>query len=347
MLKRFEYVVILLAGSLVAGTVALAVFSPPVARSPQTFATHINHKTQFDIKLKQDIPSGLIRINTPGAITEGIVGDPNSMRTGKHSANALDEAFNRLGYNLDDVSKKGAFVPRVFLASLPKDLDQVRQTEKRKAIFFRSILPLILQANEEVLFERTRLMRLNTQIKNGQKLDAVDRLWLIVLAERYKTKRGDMDTLMKRVDIVPPSLALAQAAEESGWGTSRFSRIGNAIFGEWTFSSSEGVVPQRRDEGKYHRVKIFKSLLHSVRAYIRNLNSHRAYNQFRKKRHAQRSEGNMPRGYNLVDTLLRYSERGEKYIRTLRLIMVANKLDRLDKARLGHVSEAGRKVSKI
>ena len=347
MLGRFERAIPLVAGALVIGMVTLAVFSPPKLRTSRPSAVLANQASQFFLEPGQSLPTGLIRVNTPGNLTEGIVGGIILQPTGQHSAIALDETFDRLGYNLDAVSNKGAFVPRIFLASLPKDLDKIRRAEKRKAIFFRSVLPLILQANEEIIFDRDRLLRLHMQIQKGQKLEAADRLWLIVLAERYKVQRGQMEALIARVDIVPPSLALAQAAEESGWGTSRFSLLGNAIFGEWTFSTSESVIPQQRDEGKRHRIKIFKSLLHSVRAYARNLNSHQAYKEFRTKRHTQRRQGAILRGGELVDTLTRYSERGEKYVKTLRDIMVWNKLDRLDKARLSRGAKASRAASRI
>ena len=347
MLGRFERAIPLVAGSLVIGMVTLAVFSPPELRTSRPSAVLANHASQFFLEPGQALPDGLIRVNTPGNVTEGIVEGIILQPTGQHSANALDEAFDRLGYNLDAISNEGAFVPRIFLASLPKDLNKVRRTEKRKAIFFRSVLPLVLQANEEIIFDRKRLLRLHTQIQKGQKLDAVDRLWLIVLSERYKVQRGEIEALIARVDIVPPSLALAQAAEESGWGTSRFSRVGNAIFGEWTFSTSDSVIPRQRDKGKRHRIKVFKSLLHSVRAYVRNLNSHRAYREFRIKRHTQRRQGTVIRGGALVDTLTRYSERGEKYVKSLRDIMVGNKLERLDEARLGQGAQASRAASKI
>ncbi|MEK9723436.1 MAG: glucosaminidase domain-containing protein, partial [Rhodospirillaceae bacterium] len=182
--------------------------------------------------------------------------------------------------------------------------------------------------------DRRRLSALVERARAGHRLAAVDRLWLVVLAERYKVDRNNYRELLKRVDIVPVSMALAQAAEESGWGTSRFSREGNAIFGEWTFSDAKGLVPLRRDTGKSHRVRAFKSLLHSVRAYARNLNTHRAYRGFRTKRLDMRTDGVPLRGRPLIETLTRYSERGPAYVKGLHKIMTVNNLDRLDEARL-------------
>ena len=225
-------------------------------------------------------------------------------------------------------------VPRLFLASLPSDMSAISQATERKAIFFKTVLPLILQVNDEIWADRQRLRDLDPRATNGRYLPAVDRLWLIVLAERYKVKRDNLKELLKRVDIMPTSMALAQAAEESGWGTSRFSREGNAIFGEWTFSDSEGLVPLKHESGKTHKVRAFRSLLDSVRSYARNLNTHRAYRKLRTLRQKMRGDGTPIRGRQLIETLTSYSERGEDYVRDLRAIMSINNLDGLDAAKL-------------
>ena len=201
-------------------------------------------------------------------------------------------------------------------------------------IFFKTVLPLILQTNDEIRLERRHLLGLHALDKNGKPLPAKDRLWLIVLAERYKLKQPSIEKLLKRVDIVPVSLALAQAAEESGWGTSRFSLEGNAIFGEWTFSRSKGLVPLQRRAGKFHRVRAFNSLLDSVRAYALNLNTHKAYGNFRLLRQEIRQSGLQIRGRQLINTLGSYSERGTDYLKGIRAIIGVNKLGPLDDAKL-------------
>ena len=252
-----------------------------------------------------------------------------------NSAAVLERTFTQMGYNLESIGDGKAEVPRVFLASMPGDIGNMRESKKRKGLFFKTVLPLILQVNEEITKDRTRLGGLIKARKRGDEIGPVDRLWLIVMAERYKTKRGDMNALIKRADLIPPSLALAQAAEESGWGTSRFVREGNAMFGQWTWSNSPGaIVPKRRDEGKTHKVRAFDTLLQSVRAYARNLNTHRAYRHLRAQRHQLRTSGLVPDGLKLAEQLTSYSERGEKYVTTLRSIIVANKLRRFDGARL-------------
>ena len=146
----------------------------------------------------------------------------------------------------------------------------------------------------------------------------------------------DFDALLKRVDIVPPSLAIAQAAEESGWGTSRFAREGNALFGQRAYKASKkGIVPKERPDGTNFRVRAFDHLIDGVKAYVHNLNSHFAYEDFRDLRATLRAETGHIDGYALAGSLLRYSERGEDYINTIRVIMRVNSLQVFDSAKLG------------
>ena len=161
-----------------------------------------------------------------------------------------------------------------------------------------------------------------------------DRNWIAALGHRYDSDPQDIRKLLRRVDMIPPSLAIAQAAEESGWGTSRFALEANAVFGQWTFRKGEGVVPMRRDPGKQHEVRSFKGLQQSVDAYMRNLNIHWAYRDFRYRRSELRSKHKIMTGFELVGTLLKYSQQGPKYIATIRTIMQTNGLGEFDDARL-------------
>ncbi len=351
MTGKFERCVLLAAGGLVVGLIAVAVMSPPRSETTVPRAVLEFPVPNLETASGPAVPAGIIRIKAVGtaaeSLTDGVdvrVLDDGHKAVDMHTAEALSETFQRLGYDLDGVKAGGAQVPRLFLASLPADMAAIRQTKLRKKIFFKSVLPLILQVNDEIRTDRRRLRDLSARAKKGEHLPAVDRLWLIVLAERHKVKRGDFAELLKRVDIVPTSMALAQAAEESGWGTSRFSREGNAIFGEWTFAGAEGLVPEKRESGKTHRVRAFKSLLDSVRAYSRNLNTHRAYRGFRKLRQDLRRQGKVLKGRQLIETLTSYSERGVEYVKGLRAIMTVNKLDRLDAAKLSRPETASRPV---
>jgi len=250
------------------------------------------------------------------------------------SVKTLHKTFRRLGYRLDKVMSDNELVPRVFLTSLPGDLSRVPENKLRKAIFFQALLPLVLQVNEEIFNDRRRLWKLRYQTALGEKHSAADRLWLRVMTERYKVKAGDIDALFSHIDIVPTSLALAQAAEESGWGTSRFAREGNAMFGQWARPSSKGLVPLKRDEGKTHKVQSFETLIGSVRAYTLNLNSHRAYKGFRSTRQSIRRSGSAIDGWVLAGKLHKYSKRGVDYIVALRNLIDHNGLAPLDGARL-------------
>jgi len=344
MTGRFERGVLFAAGGLIVGLVGLAVIDPPrpETAAPQAVLGQPKATAAETATATAPLPAGFMRIKAIGTAAESLIGgvDVRALNRGHravdlHTATALDQTFDRMGYNLDTVKTGATEVPRLFLATLPSDMHKVRETKLRKTIFFKTVLPLVLQVNEEILTDRRRLWELTVRHKKGERLAAVDKLWLIVLAERYRVKRGNLAELIRRVDIIPPSLALAQAAEESGWGTSRFSKEANAIFGEWTFSGAEGLVPKAREAGKTHRIRAFKSLLHSVRAYSRNLNTHRAYRGYRKMRQQMRRQGDPLEGKRLVDTLTSYSERGDEYVKGLRAIMVVNKLSALDDARLG------------
>lgn len=250
------------------------------------------------------------------------------------SSNALVNSFRRLGYDFDQVKSGSGAVPRVFLANVPADLDKVRESENRKALFIQMVLPLVLEVNEELEADRTRLLEIAARKARKEKLDAIDRLWLAVMAERYEVERDDLDGLVEKVDIAPVSLAVAQAAAESGWGTSRFVREGNALFGQWTTADGQGLTPKERGEGATHKVRTFASLSDSVRAYVHNLNTHKAYQSFRKERLAMRRKDEPLSGNRLAGELIRYSERGLDYVADLRNIMSANDLNKLDQVKL-------------
>jgi Bax protein len=254
----------------------------------------------------------------------------------KHlTVGSLSKAFSTLDYDFATVRDEGASVPRVFVVKMPHDMPHIRVPADRKRLFFKTVLPLVLKINDDILKERQRLLRLKAEKVKTGKLAAADRLWLAALSERYGVNRNNLSEMVRRSDIIPPSLALAQAAEESGWGTSRFAIEGNALFGQWTFAVKGALIPKERDAGKSHGVRAFTSLLDAVRAYVLNLNTHKAYRDFRKQRQVLRRTGQQLTGSGLAPTLTSYSERGEKYVRTIQSIINGNQLHNLDKARLG------------
>lgn len=252
----------------------------------------------------------------------------------------LEALFAELNYTPESWAAGNRAVPRLYLTSIPtrwrhRTANSIPVTRK-KQLFFRLISPGALRANELVAADRDRLLK----VANGAgQLAPDDVIWLENLAARYRL-RGDrvtgpkaIEELMLRVDVLPPSLILAQAAEESGWGTSRFADVGNALFGQWAWD--DGIVPlERREEiGEYY-VKRFETPLDSIRAYMRNLNTHRAYRHLRQRRAELRATGELATGWELARTLTSYSERGEDYVRTLHAIMRANDLEAVDEAYL-------------
>lgn len=266
------------------------------------------------------------------------VGKPTHVVLVPESAAKLSATFRRIGYRLEAIRAGVRPVPRVFVAVMPADMRGLDSIEHRKSVFFKSMLPLVLRVNEEILEDRQRLIALRKGMDAGRELSTEERLWIEDMADRYEVKSADAGGLLHRLDVIPPSLALAQAAEESGWGTSRFAQKGKALFGQRTFHQKPGLVPAERPDGKRHKVQSFGRLLDGVRSYARNLNIHPAYKEFRRLRAAlrQRSgENTAIGGLALAGTLLRYSERGADYVRTIKTIIRANDLDHFDNARLG------------
>ena len=256
----------------------------------------------------------------------------------------LARLFADLGYSLKTV-RGGAPVPRVLVASLPNDIRKVKSIGLRTQTFRKMILPMVLTTNEAIKRDRERLLVLVAK-KNrpGAELTASENAWLDSLAREYRAKPGDYAALKRRVDVIPPSLALAQAIEESGWGTSSFARKGNALFGQETYLRSATGMPGKSGARPF-KIKVFPTLLEAVNAYARNLNTHPAYKDLRAVRAQARARGRMAPGHALAGTLIRYSERRHAYVRTIRKIIGQFDLAKLDGATLAkgpqiHVREA-------
>lgn len=244
----------------------------------------------------------------------------------------LEKAFRQSGYSLDLVRKFNKPVPRLRLATLPTGLAEIRNAHRRKNLFLSLVLPMVVEANGQVAADRRRLIYVSAVAASGRQLPPGVQSWLERLAARYKTSPDRLDVLLRRVDVVPVSLALAQAAIESGWGTSRFATQGNAIFGQWTTAGGDGLVPSARKDGMTHKVRAFNRLSDSVEAYLLNLNTHRAYRQMRAMRQEVRAEGERPDGLTLAAGLEPYSEKGEEYVDLLRIVIRVNRLAPFDDA---------------
>ena len=228
--------------------------------------------------------------------------------------------------------------PRKLPMRLPKNISKIRSPSDRKAVFIMTTLPLILYANELILKDRVQIENLRSKIAGGISLGRQEKNFLTNQATKLGLKKLNFGTLLKHVDIIPPSLAIAQSAEESGWGTSRFAREGNALFGQRTWKKGKGIVPKKRAIGKKYKVRSFEHLIDGVHSYARNLNGHFAYKIFRAKRANLRKNGLRIDGLSLADTLFSYSERGDDYIQTIKRIIVENRLAVFDYARLRNSS---------
>jgi Bax protein len=243
--------------------------------------------------------------------------------------------FASAGYSLDAVRGGQAVVPRIQHDYLPYDLSDIAQPSERKTFFLHFMLPYVLEANHRVTAQRTKLTALAAKLKAAMPLTGADVEWLARLGREYGVQPDNLSKLMARVDVVPPSLALAQGAIESGWGTSRFAQEGNAPFGQWTTQDYDGLVPRAREAGKTHKVRAFETIGESVASYLRNLNTHRAYREFRERRAAFRMENKPLESLPLALSLASYSQKGAHYVNLLRRVIRGNKLGALDNARLG------------
>ena len=236
--------------------------------------------------------------------------------------------FEDLNYDLKAV-RAGQKVKPIYLTKLPKDLKTLGDTKTKRELFIKIVLPLILHENEKIIDDRKRLFKILGKNFNSPG----EKVWLNRRFKEYKIEDKDFAELKMRMDIIPVSIALAQAANESGWGTSRFALEGNALFGQWTWSK-KGISPKNKDPDQSHKILQFQILKASVRAYKNNLNTHNAYKEFREVRAKLRQSGTTITGLALIKYLKNYAEIGEKYTKIIAGIMVQNSLTDFDKANL-------------
>ena len=244
------------------------------------------------------------------------------------NASTIKQLFEDTNYTLDDVRKKKLVKP-VALTLLPNEITMIENTKKRKEFFIQIILPLILKENNNIKLDRKRLFTIINKSSNSD----LEKKWLDKKYKQYGIPSKDLSILKIRMDEIPVSLAIAQAAKETGWGTSRFAQEGNALFGQWTWSG-EGLKPKDSDNNKGHKVMKFNVLQASVRAYQRNLNTHKTYQKFREARADLRDQDMALDSMILSNYLDSYAETGEKYVEVLQKIIKQNNLKDFDDAKL-------------
>lgn len=246
----------------------------------------------------------------------------------RYTTSEIDSLFKEVNYNLKDV-RDTKLVKPIDIGLLPNEIKNIGNTKKRKDMFIKIVLPLIVKENNKIRIDRKRLFAVLKKNSNTE----IEKKWLEKKYKQYGVRQNDLSTLKIRMDEIPVSLAIAQAAKETGWGTSRFALKGNALFGQWTWSG-EGLKPKNAEEGKDHKVMKFHSLQLSVRAYLRNLNTHSSYKNLRKARTELRNQSKVLDSIILAKHLDKYAETGNQYIEVLQKIIEQNNLKDFDEARL-------------
>ena len=238
------------------------------------------------------------------------------------------QLFKDVNYDLRTVRNEKLVKP-IYFTQFPRDLDNLQSVQLKKETFLKIVLPLVVAENEKILDDREKLKNL---LEKKFTSDA-EKQWLRQKLLEYKVKKGDLKELLFRMDMIPVSIALAQAAKESGWGTSRFALEGNAIFGQWTWDG-QGIAPLKRDGDKNHKILKFPILRASVKAYKNNLNTHKSYSKFREKRQQLRSKNKNITGLALTETLKNYAQTGSEYTKILNQIITQNRLSDFELVKL-------------
>ena len=244
------------------------------------------------------------------------------------SASTIEQLFKDTNYSLSEVRKTKKVKP-IRLSLLPNEMKEIESSGKRKSLFIKIILPLVLEENNRIIIDRKKLFSILNKNKNSK--DEIK--WLNQKYKQYGVVNKDLATLKVRMDIIPVSLAIAQAAKETGWGTSRFAIEGNALFGQWTWSG-EGIKPAGADTDATYKVMKFNVLKASVRAYQRNLNTHSSYKKFRFVRAQLRDDNKKLDSLKLAEYLDNYAQTGTEYTKVLKQIIQQNQLKDFDEVKL-------------
>nr|WP_320115572.1 glucosaminidase domain-containing protein [uncultured Desulfuromonas sp.] len=241
----------------------------------------------------------------------------------------LIDTFADWGYSWETLDQG---VPAFTLDRFPRDMGHIHDVKQKKKLFFLSLLPMIIMQNEAILQQRATLKKL---LGSSAPLTTGQQQWLTLLCHEYRCDGDPISDpqvarqLLTRVDMLPTALVLAQAANESAYGSSRFAQQANNIFGQWTFTPGTGIVPAGRPEGATYEVRKFSNLAASIRSYMNNLNSHQAYRSLREKRYALRQAGAPLEGKKLAEGLLNYSTRRDAYVDEIQTMIRHNRLAQL------------------
>ncbi len=290
-------------------------------------------KKKFEIALNNNGDTGNVdeNVNLDNIYDDIDVFSSNdeNTNTSRLSASTIEQLFKDTDYTLKKVKKTKLVNIGINLDHLPTEMKNIENTKKRKNLFIQIILPLIIEENLKIKLDRKKLFVILNKNNNTKS----DLEWIGKKFKQYGVSKNDFPTLKTRMDEVPVSLAIAQAAKETGWGTSRFAQKGNALFGQWTWSG-DGIKPAGAEVDSTHKVASFKVLKASVKAYLRNLNTHPSYKKFRKERAIQRDNDEKLNSLELVKYLDKYAETGVEYTRTLSKIIKQNSLTEFDDVKI-------------
>ena len=290
-----------------------------------------NSKNIFNNTLNKDnsLEEDLTVKNDERELLYDILEENNSeINLVRYTTSEIDSLFKDLNYNLKDV-RVTKLVKPIDIGLLPNEIKNIANTKKRKDMFVKIVLPLIIKENTKIRIDRKRLFTILNKNSNTD----IEKKWLEKKYKQYGVRQNDLSSLKIRMDEIPVSLAIAQAAKETGWGTSRFALKGNALFGQWTWSG-EGLKPKNAEKGKDHKVMKFHNLKLSVRAYLRNLNTHPSYKNLRRARTELRNQNKFLDSIILSKYLDKYAETGIQYVEVLQKIIEQNNLKDFDEARL-------------
>ena len=245
-------------------------------------------------------------------------------------AEEMIDIFDKYNFSVESFMNEPSSSLIIF-SSWPKDFMNINSVKKRKNLFINTLLPIIFIENRKILEDRKKILDWWNQSDGESFSREFWPNWLFELSEKYNYSESSLGNLLIRVDIVPLSLALSQAAIESGWGSSRYLNEGNAIFGQYTFDKKSGIKPrERRDDQKFY-VKKFANLSESVGSYLKNINTHRAYEDFRQERRKLRMNGEDLLGNSLANYMTNYSERNIEYVKDIKYLIETNNFMKFDK----------------
>ncbi len=279
----------------------------------------INHSVNYFVKNSKSLD------NNSGGVKVDYISQSSEMI----------EIFNKYEFSIENLFSSDS-ANLIIFSSLPDDFMDIQPVVDRKKLFINTLIPIIYSENLRILSERKKILDWWRE-SNGENFSRdFWPQWLFELSEKYESNDSNLGNLLIKVDIVPISLALAQAAIESGWGTSRYSREGNAIYGQYTFDEKKGLKPLKRDANEKFFVRKFTNLSESTKSYLKNINTHPAYENFREERKKLRMSGENLSGQILVSYLSSYSERRQDYIKDVKEIMRTNNFRKYDKWNLSN-----------